>query len=247
MEALLASFLRPSTTGLPAARAAVAGLTDPLDAWRTLANRSLIPPSWVDNPGRRFVQPREPGPWLTVPFAGRTSSATMEETELRLLTDDCIPCAWMEQGEAWVVSFLRCGPTPPTVAACVAMAGDVAGVVRAEALAAQVEERTSAFREETGSQVVWNIAAKPWSISYERRPGRRAAETLRGEAARNTDAEFRARDAAMRVTDQASEEWVGDALGTEDLLINGWVGEMSDHIHAFTWHGNDARRESPHP
>ncbi len=75
---LLDCVLRPSRAGLEAARAAVAGYTDPRAAWDALCARGLIPAAWRDDPRRRF-------PWLP--------GLTTEERTQRLRRAPFVPQA----------------------------------------------------------------------------------------------------------------------------------------------------------
>lgn len=52
-------FLSPLRPALAPARAAVFGLSDAAVAWKTLAERGIIPPTWVDEAKRRFLH--DPG------------------------------------------------------------------------------------------------------------------------------------------------------------------------------------------
>lgn len=53
-EAIARRVLRPSRGGLDAVRAAIAELTDPREAWETLAVRGLIADEWFESDARRF-------------------------------------------------------------------------------------------------------------------------------------------------------------------------------------------------
>jgi hypothetical protein len=55
-DQLAARILRPDRPRLAEAQAAVAGITDPREAWETLAIRDVIPASWVNDPGRKFAR-----------------------------------------------------------------------------------------------------------------------------------------------------------------------------------------------
>ena len=56
-SSLLDRVLNPARPALDAARATVAGRSDPRAAWNALHSRGLLPRTWVDEPRRRF-------PWL---------------------------------------------------------------------------------------------------------------------------------------------------------------------------------------
>ncbi|MFY0533445.1 hypothetical protein [Nannocystis pusilla] len=72
LEALAARVMRPDRPALADARAAVAGLVDPREAWLALARRGLIPPDWLDASSRRFAAP------------SRTSKRDESRSQLRL-------------------------------------------------------------------------------------------------------------------------------------------------------------------
>lgn len=54
MRTLLEAVFRPERPHLDAASAALRGIAAPEEAWRALAARNLLPPSWLDDSRRRF-------------------------------------------------------------------------------------------------------------------------------------------------------------------------------------------------
>jgi hypothetical protein len=127
-------------------------ITDPAEAWEALATRGVIPDAWVGDARRAFSD---------------TAACYCDALE----PDDgpCAGCRGIEQVRA----------TPWTVAACVALASDVAGVTQAEALAREAVARLATVPPgdvPRPSRVVWRVVdAKTW------RPNRRNEYLLRAQ------------------------------------------------------------------
>lgn len=121
LDALDHRILRPARTRLAAARATTAGMTDPRAAWEALAARGIIPPSWLADPRRGF-------------------QGLCGVCHGRLDGDVCLACTG--QGDTFE-------PWPTSVRLAVALAADVPGVSRAEALAATDPRR---------DRIVWSLA-----------------------------------------------------------------------------------------
>ncbi|MFO0602348.1 MAG: hypothetical protein U0324_04190 [Polyangiales bacterium] len=126
--ALARRALRPDRPGLALARAVVVGVSDPREAWERLAARGCVPLAWAaDVAGRGFVtacgQCERHG-WY-YGFSGYGS-----------VTEGCEAC----EGYGWVT-----GDGPPSVDACLALAGDPVGVATAEALAREAVARVATW------------------------------------------------------------------------------------------------------
>jgi hypothetical protein len=116
-DALAKHILRPRRPRLGAARAAVAGIADPQEAWEALAVRDLIPAAWVQAGDREFVQLR--------PRCKTCGGDGAPFTSI-----DSPPCPHCnDTGRSW-----RVASSPPTVEFAVALAADAAVVAAVEAL-----------------------------------------------------------------------------------------------------------------
>jgi hypothetical protein len=145
-EALERRMLRPERPRLALARAAVEGLTNPREAWEALATRGLIPDAWVADPSRVFRVARRCACCRGARrvWSGEGEFATSAE------------CGACSARGVWFAD----APQPATVAACVALAGDAAGLATAEALAREFVAR-AAPRLPAAERVVRESAAGP--------------------------------------------------------------------------------------
>lgn len=157
-RSLAARILRPARPGLAAARAAVAGITDPREAWEALAARGIIPLEWVEDPRRDFESTEdaagEPlGCALGSVKAGELVTVRFDRSGRRprtltghhpAVSKRYRAAVAIRRGElvvegpgpsVWPTSLLSASAWPATLGASLALAGDVAAVVTVEALA----------------------------------------------------------------------------------------------------------------
>ena len=139
------SFLSPSRTRFEAIRTSLAGIDDPSDAWRALAERGVIPKTWLDDPQRRFIH--DPGDRFP---GGRSNGYPTRDPVF-----------------APVVAF------PSSVAECAQFAADLDGVLAAEAAARSLVERLGPWGAAQFSQVRWWTipAVRYGRASDDTRPG----------------------------------------------------------------------------
>ena len=145
LSPLAARIYRPERPALDAARRAVSGCVDARQAWETLATRGCIPESWIDAPLRRYR------------VGGR--AASHPETEPRVL---------LSEGPNALPSRVQAQPWSIEDAALIA--GDIAGVLAAEALAREAAVRLapwdSGYEGEPPQRVVWRGAAPSWDPEH---------------------------------------------------------------------------------
>ncbi len=81
-----ARYLAPERPRLDEVRRAVGATRRKTEVWERLATRDLIPPEWVENPGRRFaVEPLRP--WSSLPTASLSATPTSVEAMVTLASD----------------------------------------------------------------------------------------------------------------------------------------------------------------
>lgn len=137
-------LLKPARTSLAACEDVAARNEDPASLWEALSSNGITPPDWVDAPGRLF------GDW-------------------------CVACrgfGFVYEGENRGTPCPRCGgacfdagaiPSPPLA---LRLAADVAGVLAAEALAAELVARLSSLGATVSvERVRWRLAAPPFDVA----------------------------------------------------------------------------------
>ncbi|MDB4994439.1 MAG: hypothetical protein JWM74_1871 [Myxococcaceae bacterium] len=130
-ELLAAQIMRPRRAKLAAAKSAVKGITDPVDAWAALSN--VLPLPLSTNPSRRF----ERAPFL-LPKPGEPPTAPTLGVELTR--------------------------SPPTIAACLALASDPAGILAAEDLAREAVRRLAPWGVPPLRATIWTVVPK-WPLA----------------------------------------------------------------------------------
>jgi len=176
MPALSAArILRPERPRLADAHAAVAGITHPLPAWDALAARAVIPRTWVatmdraftDGPAECVIDPNRPGDTefrvRVRTVSGRALTAMYGAKKLlerfdALNTNFGREAACEELGPE-ITTENPC-PHPESVAACVALAADPDGILRAEALAREVVRRLAPKHRLLAIPPVWRVASR---------------------------------------------------------------------------------------
>jgi hypothetical protein len=139
--------------------------TSPRDAWELLVARGLVPEGWADDPLRRFqapggappaagtvvrVDPQNAGRVIVeltgpIPILRRPPIPTPDarhvvfEAEETLRAGDQVVLTAAERVRS--VASARAAAQPPTIAACLAIASDVPGILRAEGFARAAAER----------------------------------------------------------------------------------------------------------
>jgi hypothetical protein len=135
-EQLSARILRPGRPRLAEARAAVAGITDPREAWEVLATRGVIP------------------------------SASLDAARPYFVTDHCHGCGGRGVGGCGGcggAGFFRC-EAPPTVAAALALAAAPAAIETTEALAREAGRRLKAVLGRNPRAIAWHVVRRRgWS------------------------------------------------------------------------------------
>ncbi|MDP3274052.1 MAG: hypothetical protein Q8Q09_02580 [Deltaproteobacteria bacterium] len=122
-------FLRPLRARQDEVIELVDGLTDPEEAWETLASRGVIPMDWLDGDARQVI----------VPFV--KCAECDARVEFLGHASDCSRRA-----------------VPASMMAAVAIASDVAGIVAAESLAMTVFERLYGDVAAKRPTLIWRVA-----------------------------------------------------------------------------------------
>ena len=132
----LRRLLVPDQPELERARAAIHGISDAETAWKQLAERGVIPVNWTSGSERSF---------FLVP---------------------CPACDVDERGDWKEWGCPACSASgyefayPRNLQACLAIAANPQGVVRAEASAREAILRLRAWGEKVGDKLVWQIESK---------------------------------------------------------------------------------------
>lgn len=139
-------LLQPERNHLGAARMATAGIIDPRQAWSALAVGNTIPATWDDSADRAF---------FAVPCPECPLDANGD-----LGHYGCPSC----KASAFQFSY------PRNVAACLTIASDPEGILRAEGIAKEARRRLRAWGATIGPDLVWQVESEPSARQSFKRP-----------------------------------------------------------------------------
>lgn len=145
-SSLTAKLFLPARAQLALAQATVADLTDPAEAWETLAARGVVSPEWISDSDRVFAEAEVP-PALERGGSGQPSYEGIKQ--------------YLENGP-------RLCDVPPTVEFATLLASDVVGIETAEQVARETVRRLEPWGCPQSHRIAWRLVQRE---TWETQPG----------------------------------------------------------------------------